>query len=390
MASYILYGKDEEGQNAVQRGDTLDNNKRYNSYKKKDDKALSLEEILDNPFIDQQQIKPMHQRDAYVRPRPSIKRPKYDKEGNIVDIGDGDIPGMWEVWDSIDRLSHWIAQLEGKIPPEEGVEIFDDSYRLYRLKHNLIDIRRTQYYLKDSYKPEIHFLAIDHPKTQYYDWCGDAFYWMPYDKWKERVNNALTSNISRDLKDYETRGEGDQLEVKWVVRHHTFDWENPSHVRALINQYDTLYESLKDKLDTYGRTLIWDFERYCELANLTPIRTFILKCKIDKMPYVEIIEELDRKFNLTYNINHLSTILTKEIPKKIAEVAKKQRLLIETPISQKKRCRECGKLLPMDAVFFGHNYANPDTWQHRCKICEKQLRISKGGQNVNDKRSKDT
>jgi hypothetical protein len=53
MASYILYGKDEEGQNAVQRGDTLDNNKRYNSYKKKDDKALSLEEILDNPFIDQ-------------------------------------------------------------------------------------------------------------------------------------------------------------------------------------------------------------------------------------------------------------------------------------------------------------------------------------------------
>lgn len=86
-------------------------------------------------------------------------------------------------------------------------------------------------------------------------------------------------------------------------------------------------------MDTYGRTLIWDFERYCELANLTPIRTFILKCKIDKMPYVEIIEELDKKFNLTYNINHLSTILTKEIPKKIAEVAKKQRLLIETPIS---------------------------------------------------------
>ena len=74
-----------------------------------------------------------------------------------MDIGDGDIPGMWEVWDSIDRLSHWIAQLEGKIPPEEGVEIFDDSYRLYRLKHNLIDMKRTQYYLKDAYKPQIHF-----------------------------------------------------------------------------------------------------------------------------------------------------------------------------------------------------------------------------------------
>lgn len=32
MASYILYGKDEEGKNAVQRGETTDSNKRYNSF----------------------------------------------------------------------------------------------------------------------------------------------------------------------------------------------------------------------------------------------------------------------------------------------------------------------------------------------------------------------
>ena len=34
MASYILYGKDENGLNAVQRGETTDGNRRYGSYKK--------------------------------------------------------------------------------------------------------------------------------------------------------------------------------------------------------------------------------------------------------------------------------------------------------------------------------------------------------------------
>ena len=47
MASYILYGKDENGQNAIQRNETIDKNKRYKSYKTKDDYVESLDEILE-------------------------------------------------------------------------------------------------------------------------------------------------------------------------------------------------------------------------------------------------------------------------------------------------------------------------------------------------------
>ena len=39
MASYILYCKDENGQNAIQRNETIDKDKRYKSYKTKDDKV---------------------------------------------------------------------------------------------------------------------------------------------------------------------------------------------------------------------------------------------------------------------------------------------------------------------------------------------------------------
>ena len=112
-------------------------------------------------------------------------RPKYNKKtGELIDPGDSDIPFMVSLWDSIDRMERWIAQLEGKIPADENTLIFEDDYRLYRLKHTLIDLRRHQYYLKDVYKPTLHFLALDHPKAQFYDWSGDAYYWMPYAAWK--------------------------------------------------------------------------------------------------------------------------------------------------------------------------------------------------------------
>ena len=39
MASYILYGKDENGKNAIQRNETIDKDKRDKSYKTKDDKV---------------------------------------------------------------------------------------------------------------------------------------------------------------------------------------------------------------------------------------------------------------------------------------------------------------------------------------------------------------
>jgi poly-D-alanine transfer protein DltD len=54
MASYILYGKDENGQNAIQRNETIDKDKRYKSYKTKDDKVQSLDEIMEAPGFDEQ------------------------------------------------------------------------------------------------------------------------------------------------------------------------------------------------------------------------------------------------------------------------------------------------------------------------------------------------
>lgn len=392
MGSYILYGKDENGFNALQRGETYDgNSRRFNSFRKAEDKVLSLDEVLDNPLADQQKLRPAHERYVYTSRKTTIRRPKFDKKtGDLIDIGDGDIPGIQTVWDSIGRLEHWIAILEKKIPPDETHQVIEvDSYRLYQLKHQLIDLRRHQYYLKDSYKPTLHFAGCDHPKQQFINWAEDAAYWMPLDQWERKVGSALLHTVSKDIKDYETRiNSNGETEVRWIVRRHTFDWENPTHIKALINNYQIMYDYFKNKLDTYGRTLIFDFERYREMANLSPIRNFILDKKIQRVPPQEISSLLQETFGLKYTENYIGHIVLHEIPEKIAAIAMRNRLLLDTPEKDRKKCYRCGRSLPRSTLFYSHNHNRKDGFSSVCKECEKLRRIEKGGSKV-DKRSKE-
>ena len=52
MASYILYGKDENGQNSIHRHETTDDGqRRYSTFARASEKVVSLDELLDNPFF---------------------------------------------------------------------------------------------------------------------------------------------------------------------------------------------------------------------------------------------------------------------------------------------------------------------------------------------------
>ena len=76
MATYILYGKDENGLSSL---------------------------------TDEQEFRSAYKRDVYKKSTPTIKRPKYDKKtGELIDIGDADIPGMVELWERLDHFDKWI------------------------------------------------------------------------------------------------------------------------------------------------------------------------------------------------------------------------------------------------------------------------------------------
>lgn len=393
MADYIIYGKDENGFNSVQKRETTDSNKRYGTFARAaETRNQSLDAILDNPLGNQQDLKPLEEKYVYVKRKPTIHKPKYDKKtGELIDIGDADVPGMTELWDCIARLEHVLAVGEGKVAPDEDTELITDSYKLYKLRHQIADMRLHQYYLKDAYKPTIHFVAVQHPQPQFYDWDSDAAYWISRELWEKKTYKPLLHTISTNLADYETRVNPytGEFEIKWVVKHHNFDWENPHHIRCLIEFYSAIAMQFYDNVWSWGRTLIRDFDRYQDLANLSPVRQYILTRRIDNASYEAIAEELKEEFNISYNINHISNILAREIPERIATCAKKLRLQVETPQELKKKCFRCQRWFPRNTLFFGLNRGRKDGWASNCKECERKRRISKGGQTEYDKRSKD-
>jgi hypothetical protein len=71
-----------------------------------------------------------------------------------------------------------------------------------------------------------------------------------------------------------------ETEVKWVVYRHNFDWKNPKHIQAFMTYYSDLKLQVWDKLDTYSKTLFWDFDRYRKLAGFSEIKNFMIDLKI--------------------------------------------------------------------------------------------------------------
>ena len=385
MATYILCGKDKEGRNAIQRGEITLGNTRYDSFRRTDDKNVSLEALLESPTTDETTLHSFNEKKNYIHGKPGIKRPRYSrKTGELLDPGDSEIPGMKELWESIDEMERWIHVLEGKLPPREDDLLFDDSYRLYRLKHQLIDLRRHQYYLKDAYLQPLFLPNADHPKPQYIDWTSDSYYWMRLPEWEKKVAAARVHTVSKDLKDYETREGEDGIEVKWIVRRHTFDWENYLHVRALIQNYDLLENLLANKINTYGKTLLLDFERYREMAQLNEIRSFLLDQRLQHIPQQQIAENLMRQFGVKYNDNHLGQILIKEIPQKIATAALRHHLLVDTPQEERKQCFRCKQFFPRHTLFFARNKGRKDGFSSNCKECERLRREKKKEQRENN------
>ena len=191
MADYLMYGRDENGKNAIQRGETTDSDKRYNSFTRLADKFESLDKILDNPLADHSSLRSLNERYIYFKKKPFFSR----KEPGIAEI-----PGMKELWEAIDAKAAEIEALE-----KSGTTIRDD-YRLYQKKHQLIDMRRHQYYLKDAYKPTLHFLNLTPPAPQTVNFDSDSAYWCNESEMRANFEkDTFLKAHSHNLHDYESR-----------------------------------------------------------------------------------------------------------------------------------------------------------------------------------------
>lgn len=101
-----MYGKNTKTNTNVVQDKQVHIPTKYSTYAKKSD--ASLDELLANPAFDEKTVQDLYTRNTYTKPKHPIRRPTYDKLGNELDPGDGNLPTMRSLWLSIDDMERKI------------------------------------------------------------------------------------------------------------------------------------------------------------------------------------------------------------------------------------------------------------------------------------------
>lgn len=394
LANYILYGKDKEKlTNSVQQKRILPPPSKYASYQRK--QAESLEELLEMPGFDEANLRQYNERNTYTHPKPTIRRPQYNKAGEKISDGDAGIPGMVELWDSIDRMERKLKIYQHKIQPqneEEQAILRWDTVTAYKMKHWLIDLRKQQYYLKESFECPIPSLS-SFTHVGKIDWDTDSGYWVPCsppegegkednptlvkyidenhkdDTDHEYYYNAAGASIRRNIHD-------DTWETFHLVREHKLDLTNPTHIYHILKLYCDLLKSSYGDPNSQMKHILLTIDELAIKANFTDVQFFILNHKICHWTNDRICAALEKEFGVKYTSNYISTIFSQTICGKIADMAKlqkKEQDNLNNPAAWKK-CTCCGRKLLRDTYFFVRKSGTKDGLAARCKDCDKAAR----------------
>lgn len=363
-ATYILYGHDENGKNffSTHEDDTRKTPRRVGKRN-----TAPLEDF--------------NQGDLDLRPkfsdkRPTIERPKYDRDGTLISVGDSDIPGMTQLWDTIDRLNHLIRVSQGK-ETDATILPITSPRALYLARHWLTDMRQMQYDLKEMYRRPMRFQSVTRSPTPPTDFSGNASYWVSREELEEKLaapRHRYDPSISHTIEGYETRTlPSGEIQYKWIISHQAFDWENPRHIAALIDHYSAIYEENFDNLLSWGRTLIMDFDLLFDECGFTPSQEYVITRAIDGATLKQIKDELYEKFGIDVCLNTISNTRNSYVPRVMAQKATKKRLLKEA--TKRKACLKCGNLLPVSSYFFTVNSGHVDGLSNICKDCANKKKV---------------
>ena len=64
---------------------------------------------MENPLFDEGQVHDYAEKNTYTKPKNLIAREKIAKDGTVIDCGDSNVPGMRELWESIDKLARKLS-----------------------------------------------------------------------------------------------------------------------------------------------------------------------------------------------------------------------------------------------------------------------------------------
>ena len=261
-------------------------------------------------------------------------------------------------------------------------------YGWSKLRKMLVELRRDQYLLRDSYAPTLGRLVQGKFATQRQDVdvfervlpCGlrhdsDFIRKVFMEKVLEGVH--FEERFRQELKEFlaehdvESTGRG------------VFNFENVDHVTLLVYARDGFKdEDIEDNMERaeYIRELLDTLDYYVKVSKLAPIHREIIDMKAEGKTNDEIRQYVNKKYDKHYSANYISTIFRAKCCTEINNAARSHREILEKILLGReyfKECNTCGLLLLRDNNNFVKKARSKDGLAGRCKSCDKKARVKR-------------
>ena len=396
-ANYVLWGKDKDGLSVVDKGE-VQIETRYKTWARQDEE--SLEGLIEQPNFIEASIHPLTAqkqkkiKEVFSREEALLRAPFYLKDTFLE---------LFHQIDVIDLIINFYELNHGKRknpPRSELLDIFSqeeinnfqekavhlNQFQYLKLRHLLVELRRQQFTLRDSYTAPIqqrNFIFYNPPEEE--EKLGDT---IPIFPLGIDMGDYLSSLIFYDdncfspssYKEKDLRLLKNFLDNLNIAGHPDtfFDFRELEHVYNLILNYEEIAAAAENDVSFNGILKTLTF--YENMAGLTPCQKRVIELKKKGLKNREIADIVNEEFGKAYTVNYISTIFRQKVIKKINESAKLHLEIIENlPFPENfKRCSCCGKSLLKDPRNFIRKTRTSDGYAARCKVCDKKVNKKNG------------
>lgn len=416
IANYLLWGKESDGKSPAQKN-LIQIETKNKTWAKTDTEGTtqSLNELLENPNFDENLIQSINE----ALPTKK-KREVFSRTEALSEAPPELIPEFQKLWARIDHIDLRISLYEEIIgkrtkpirselltrfsleeierEKEAAAQLTQRAY--LRLRHQLVQLRATQYSLRDTYRNFIQKESRIHLRpSREFPLFEEDISVLPLGTFGEdKLSHLIFS--TQDFfaeEEFSTKAAKKISTFLWEKKNSSttsqfVDFRNEKHVYQLllcaneIQQEAEITTSPEHKDSLFG--ILRALNYYIENARLTDLQRDILFGKMAHIRNEDIRDDINKKYNHHYTVNYISTIFTKQVIREICAAATLHLEVLESFCFPEnfKRCNCCGKVLlkvPYNFVRKTHSF---DGFCNRCKVCDKVARqrnkeVKMNGQN---------
>lgn len=274
------------------------------------------------------------------------------------------IEGMEQLWAEIQTVEQKAEKM--KENGEEGSKPF------YHLKHQLIQLRKQQYLLKDIAFPQIRL------KRNY-----GSFYLNPSEtQLNYRVFPCGTMGEENNPQSFPLHEKSTNLETEIQIllaeKKPFFNFLDSRHIYELCLLYFEIKDLAEQNFDSPLKNLLFTLDFYVEKANLSEQQRIILEGKKQRLRNKDICGILQERLGVSHQENYVSTVWNK-VCRLIAAAANLHfdEWCCSNYEKAWKVCNSCGERLLADSRNFVRKAKSTDGLTNRCKKCDRAKRQQK-------------